>query len=49
MESGREAKVLATNRLDGKMIASPAAAGQAIRLRTETHLYRIEKKEAKPD
>jgi len=49
MEPGREAKVLATNRLDGKMMASPAAAGQAIYLRTETHLYRIEKGEAKPN
>lgn len=49
MEPGREAKVLATNRLDGKMMAWPAAAGQAIYLRTDTHLYRIEKREAKPN
>jgi len=40
---GRRCKVLAVNSLDGKMMASPAVAGKALYLRTETHLYRIEK------
>jgi outer membrane protein assembly factor BamB len=40
---GREPKVLAVNRLDGRTMASPAVAGQALFLRTQTHLYRIEK------
>lgn len=40
---GDEYKVLAQNELDGGFMASPAIAGKAIFLRTETHLYRIEK------
>ena len=43
MEPGRQPKVLAVNRLDGRMMASPAVAGQALFLRTQTHLYRIGK------
>jgi outer membrane protein assembly factor BamB len=43
MAPGREPKVLAVNRLDGRTMASPAVAGQALFLRTQTHLYRIEK------
>jgi outer membrane protein assembly factor BamB len=35
-------KLLATNKLDGKVMASPAAAGKAFFIRTETHLYRVE-------
>jgi len=42
LEPGPEYKVLATNQLDGELKASPAAAGQALFLRTRTHLYRIE-------
>ncbi|HUT02003.1 MAG TPA: PQQ-binding-like beta-propeller repeat protein, partial [Phycisphaerae bacterium] len=42
IEPGREYKALAVNRLDGRMMASPAVAGKALFLRTETHLYRIE-------
>ena len=34
---------LATNNLPGRTLASPAVAGRAIFLRTDTHLYRIEK------
>ena len=46
---GRKYKLLATNRLDGgRMMASPAVAGRALFLRTETHLYRIEKRAATP-
>jgi len=39
---GRQYKVLAVNRLDGRMMASPAVAGKGLFLRTEGHLYRIE-------
>jgi outer membrane protein assembly factor BamB len=41
--AGREFKVLAENSLDGGFMASPAVAGQALFLRTKTHLYRIER------
>jgi outer membrane protein assembly factor BamB len=34
---------LAENHLDGRIVASPAFVGKAIFLRTELHLYRIEK------
>ncbi|MDA0589862.1 MAG: PQQ-binding-like beta-propeller repeat protein [Planctomycetota bacterium] len=40
---GAEYKKLAENKLDGGFMASPAVAGQALFLRTESHLYRIEK------
>ncbi len=33
---------VAENKLDAGMLASPAAAGKALYLRTKTHLYRIE-------
>jgi outer membrane protein assembly factor BamB len=42
LEPGAACKVLAVNDLDGKMLATPAVAGNALYLRTETHLYRIE-------
>jgi outer membrane protein assembly factor BamB len=44
LDPGREFKVLATNRLDDGMLASPAVDGKALYLRTKTHLYRIEEK-----
>ena len=44
LEPGGKCKVLATAELDGRMMASPAVAGRALFLRTETHLYRIEKR-----
>ena len=44
IEPGRKYKPLATNQLDGRVMASPAIAGKAIFIRTDTHLYRIEKK-----
>lgn len=47
IEAGREFKVLATNSLDDGSLASPAIAGKALFVRTKTHLYRIEAKEAK--
>ena len=40
---GGEYKQLAANKLDAGCMASPAASGKAIYLRTKTHLYRIEK------
>jgi outer membrane protein assembly factor BamB len=41
---GKEYNELASNTLDGRFMASPAVAGKAIFLRTDTHLYRIEAK-----
>jgi outer membrane protein assembly factor BamB len=40
--AGREFKRLADNELAGGFMASPAAAGHALYLRTRTHLYRVE-------
>ena len=42
LAAGKEYKVLATNKLDGKLMASPAIAGRALFIRSDTHLYRIE-------
>jgi hypothetical protein len=39
---GREAKVLAVNKLDDGFMATPAVADGALFLRTRTHLYRIQ-------
>ena len=36
-------QLLATNTLEDGLMASPAVAGNALILRTKTHLYRIEK------
>jgi outer membrane protein assembly factor BamB len=44
LEPGRKFKLLATNKLDGSIMASPAAVGEALFVRTEKSLYRIEKK-----
>ncbi len=45
IEPGREFKKLAVNHLDGQqMLASPAVAGNALFVRSEGHLYRIEAK-----
>jgi outer membrane protein assembly factor BamB len=44
IKPGREYKELAVNRLRSRIMASPAIVGKAIYLRTDTHLYRIEKK-----
>jgi outer membrane protein assembly factor BamB len=41
---GRTYKLLATNKLDGQIMASPAAVGEALYVRTEKSLYRFEKK-----
>ena len=37
-----EFALLAENRLDAGFMASPAVVGDALVLRTKTHLYRIE-------
>ena len=41
---GREMKVLAESQLDDGFMASPAVDGNALILRTKSHLYRIEQK-----
>ena len=46
IEAGREFKVLSENLLDDGFMASPAMAGNALVLRTRTHLYRIEETRA---
>jgi outer membrane protein assembly factor BamB len=42
LKPGRTLEVLATNKLDGGFMASPAVAGKALFLRSKTHLYRID-------
>ncbi len=47
VQPGRNYTVLAVNELDGEdLMASPAVAGKALFVRTKTHLYRIEKRDA---
>lgn len=41
---GRTFELLATNRLDGQIFATPAALGRSIYLRTDEALYRLEKR-----
>ncbi len=43
LEAGREFKVVAENRIDGKLMASAAVSGDALFLRSDTALYRIER------
>ncbi len=42
LRPGRTYQLLATNRLDAGCMASPAVSGNALILRTKTHLYRID-------
>jgi outer membrane protein assembly factor BamB len=42
LKADRNYEVLATNRLDQGLMASPAVSGDALFLRSRTHLYRIE-------
>jgi outer membrane protein assembly factor BamB len=42
IKASREYEVLAKNELDEGLMASPAISGDALYLRTRTHLYRIE-------
>ena len=44
MTTGREAKVVAKNKLDDGCMATPAIAGKSLFIRTRTHLYRIDKR-----
>jgi outer membrane protein assembly factor BamB len=39
LEAGQQLKILATNKLDGAILASPALADDNIYVRTENHLY----------
>jgi outer membrane protein assembly factor BamB len=39
---GRTYQVVGKNTIDGHILASPAAAGRALFLRSETHVYRVE-------
>ena len=41
---GKEPRRVAANKLDGGLLASMAVAGQAIFLRTDGHLYRIQQR-----
>ena len=42
LKPGRSLEVMATNTLASGFMASPAAEGKALYLRTKTHLYRVE-------
>ncbi len=42
VQAGADFRVLATNTLDAGCMASPAVVGNALIVRTKTHLYRIE-------
>ena len=42
VEAGRTFKILAENALEDGFMSSPAASGNALILRTKSHLYRIE-------
>jgi outer membrane protein assembly factor BamB len=44
LKPGRTPQVLARNRLDGRIIASPAVAGGRIFVRTDRHLIAIQSK-----
>ncbi|MCX7401062.1 MAG: PQQ-binding-like beta-propeller repeat protein [Planctomycetales bacterium] len=41
---GKKYEVLATNTLEGRTLATPAMVDHSVFLRTDTHLYRLEKK-----
>lgn len=47
LKAARTYEVLASNRLEAGFMASPAVEGNALILRTKTHLYRIESEGAK--
>jgi outer membrane protein assembly factor BamB len=44
IEPAKQFKKLATNRLDGRTLASMAVSGEAIFIRSATHVYRLEKR-----
>jgi len=39
LDAGEQLKILATNKLDGAILATPALADRNIYMRTENHLY----------
>jgi outer membrane protein assembly factor BamB len=41
--AAKEPQVVAENELDGRFMASPAVAGKSMFLRTDKHLYRIDR------
>ena len=43
ISAGKVFKILARNKLNAGSMASPAVVGDAMLIRTKTHLYRIEK------
>ena len=43
-QPGKQSQLVAKNHLQGRFVASPAMMGKAIYLRSDTHLYRIEKR-----
>ena len=43
IEAGPACRILAVNQLDGRIMSTPAVAGRSLILRTDTHLYRIER------
>ncbi len=47
LEPGKTLKIIATNKVDGAVMASPAAVGKSLFVRTDRTLYRIEKRAAK--
>lgn len=42
VKPGREANIVSVNQLEGGFMASPAASGSSLFLRSRTHLYRID-------
>ena len=48
LKPSRKFEVLAKNNLDEGFMASPAVSGNALYLRTRTHLYRVEEGAVKP-
>ena len=47
LQPGKALKIIATNKVDGAVMASPAAVGKSLFVRTDRTLYRIEKRAAK--
>jgi outer membrane protein assembly factor BamB len=42
LEASDKLQEVARNKIDGRIMASPAIVGKTMFLRTDTHLYRIE-------
>ena len=48
IDPGAEPEIVASNHLDGRIFATPAAVGDSLYLRTDTAIYRIAKRPAAP-